>query len=91
VTEWVADDLYYYETGIPKEGPYVAADEKDPDGIQRGGYFHVGWNLCRCSARIQCSDFYGDTGMGVRPVLSLAAVLEFTSRWLTARAREPTQ
>ncbi|MEM7132115.1 MAG: formylglycine-generating enzyme family protein [Chloroflexota bacterium] len=70
LSEWVADDYHQYTGRQIWDEPFVDVEHKDPDGIQRGGCFNYGWDLCRCATRIVCAN-YGDTGMGVRAAYSL--------------------
>ena len=68
--EWVEDDAYEYNTGVPSQIPHRTGLQS-PDGILRGGWLGYDWNLNRSTLRIPCSTSAADTGIGARLAVSL--------------------
>ena len=72
LSEWVRDDSHLYYDHDHNTGYYLS-DERNSDGILRGGCFQYNWKFLRCATRIACAD-YGDTGIGFRPAAQLPIV-----------------
>lgn len=70
LAEWVEDDAYEYNTGVPSQIPHRTGLQS-PDGILRGGWLEYDWSLNRSTSRIPCSTNTADTGMGARLAVSL--------------------